>query len=122
MAQQSPFQENIYGEGIVTESENIDPVQVRAQLARIESSHTFGNADRQRRLLRFIVEETLAGHQTQLKGSVIAVECFPGRDDSIVRPELGRLRHRLLQYYDSERSFPGNHCPSSQRQGRVGAF
>ena len=79
--------------------------RVRAQLALILSNDLFVGADRRARLLRFLVEQSLAGHAGSLKESVIAVEVFERRTDhdpkvdSLVRVEMGRLRSRLIEYY-----------------------
>ncbi|MDR3698927.1 MAG: hypothetical protein P4L56_04780 [Candidatus Sulfopaludibacter sp.] len=80
-----------------------DPV--RLQLERILASPQFVAAQRRSRLLRFLVEHSLAGEADDLKESVIACEVFDrsaGHDpkvDSLVRVEMGRLRSRLIEYY-----------------------
>ena len=89
-----------------------DPVipkeQVAAQLDRILASKGFANAGRLSRLLRYVVERTLAGEADQLKEYAVGVEVFDRDDkydprlDSIVRVEAGRLRSRLDEYYNSE--------------------
>jgi adenylate cyclase len=78
---------------------------VRAQLERIVSSPDFEGSERLRGLLRYVVEETLAGRGERLKGYTIAVEHL-GRDadfdpltDPIVRVEAGRVRRSLEHYY-----------------------
>ncbi len=79
--------------------------QVRAQLERVLASRPFVSSARRVRLLRFLVEETLAGRGDSLKESVLAVEVFDRRadhdpsSDSLVRVEMGRLRSRLIEYY-----------------------
>lgn len=81
---------------------------VRRQLARILASRTFQPADRLKRFLGFIVEETLAGRGDQLKEYVIAVHVFEKehtfdpRTDPLVRVQARRLRARLVQYYRDE--------------------
>ena len=81
--------------------------QVRAQLDRILASSNFTEAERARKFLRFVVESALAGRTQETKESVIAVEVFgrpPSFDpriDPIVRVEAGRLRSRLMSYYQS---------------------
>ncbi|HTR36673.1 MAG TPA: hypothetical protein VMH80_12265 [Bryobacteraceae bacterium] len=78
---------------------------IREELNRILASQAFLAADRRARLLRFLVEESLANRAESLKESVLATEVFdrpPGYDpkiDSIVRVEMGRLRSRLTEYY-----------------------
>ncbi len=60
------------------------------------------------RLLRYVVEKTLAGEADQLKEYAVGVEVFDRDDkydprlDSIVRVEAGRLRSRLDEYYNGE--------------------
>jgi TolB-like protein len=81
------------------------PEAVRQQLERVLSSSTFANAGRHTRLLRYLVERTLAGEADQLKEYVLGVEVFDRPDsfdprlDSIVRVEARRLRTRLEEYY-----------------------
>lgn len=81
-----------------------DP-KIREQLERILSSAQFTAAEGARKLLRYLVEETLAGHGDQLKEYTLATEVF-GRDASFdpkinptVRVEASRLRRRLEYYY-----------------------
>jgi adenylate cyclase len=78
---------------------------VREQLARILASAQFTSAPGASRLLRFLVEESLAGRAQQLKEYTLATQVFE-RDDSFdskadpaVRVEASRLRHRLEHYY-----------------------
>lgn len=81
---------------------------VRAQLERILASRGFVTAGRQSRLLRHIVERTLAGQADQLKEYSVGMEVFDRDDkydpriDSIVRVEAGRLRSRLDEYYAAD--------------------
>ena len=81
------------------------PEEVRTQLDRILGHRDFEASTRTRELLRFVVEETLAGRRHRLKGYTIAVEVF-GRAkdfdanlDPIVRIQAGRLRRALERYY-----------------------
>src|SRR5215831_141823 len=86
----------------------MEPERVRAQLERILSSATFGDAERASRFLRFVVERALDGHANEIKESVIAIEAlgrnssFDSKSDPIVRVEAGRLRERLGSYYEGE--------------------
>lgn len=79
-----------------------------AQLERILASRGFVTAGRLSRLLRHVVERTLAGETDQLKESSVGMEVFDRDDkydprvDSIVRVEAGRLRSRLEEYYGGE--------------------
>ncbi len=82
--------------------------QVYAQLDRILGSAAFAEAERARKFLRFVVELALAGREEEIKEGVVAIEVlgrkssFDSRIDSIVRVEAGRLRTRLVTYYQSE--------------------
>jgi adenylate cyclase len=78
---------------------------VREQLERILISPDFAAAEVARKLLRFLVEESLAGRSSSIKEYTIAVEVL-GRDSSFdpkvspaVRVEASRLRRRLEHYY-----------------------
>ncbi len=79
-----------------------------SQLNRILASKAFRQADRLKRFLAFIVEETIAGRGERLKEFVVGVEVF-GKDDSfdprndpIVRVQARRLRSQLARYYREE--------------------
>jgi TolB-like protein/Flp pilus assembly protein TadD len=78
------------------------------QLNRILASRAFRQADRLKRFLAFIVEETMAGRGERLKEFVVGIEVF-GKDDSfdprndpIVRVQARRLRAQLARYYHEE--------------------
>ncbi len=81
------------------------PNEVHAQLELILASDAFANAGRVSRLLKYVVERTLAGDGDQLKEYVLGVEVFDRNDqydprlDSIVRVEARRLRAKLEDYY-----------------------
>ncbi len=82
-----------------------DEPAVRDQLERILASAQFAAAESARKLLRFLVEQTLAGHSLRLKEYTLATDVF-GRDASFdpkinpaVRVEASRLRRRLEYYY-----------------------
>src|SRR5688500_8656319 len=91
----------------------LSPDLVRAQLERILAAGEFSNAGRISRLLRYVVDRTVAGEGDQLKEYVVGTEVFDrGSDydprlDSIVRVEARRLRARLDDYYKG----PGNADP-----------
>jgi TolB-like protein len=93
----------------------ISEADVRAELDRILASKGFASAGRISKLLRFVVEKTLAGETDQLKEYSVGVEVFERdekydpRLDSIVRVEAGRLRTKLDEYYN------GNGSTSSVR-------
>jgi adenylate cyclase len=76
-----------------------------AQLDRILSSAAFKAPEKQRDFLRFVVNEKIAGRESQLKGYTIALAIYGRPDgfdpqvDPIVRVEAGRLRRALEHYY-----------------------
>jgi len=91
----------------------VAPSMVREELDRILASAAFGRTERLKRFLRFVVEETLAGHQDEIKESTIALAVcgrdagFDAKIDPIVRVDATRLRARLQEYYGGEgRSAP----------------
>lgn len=78
---------------------------IRSQLKRILESDEFKASDKQKKFLGFVVDETLGGRASQIKGFTIAVsvygrtEKFDPQVDPIVRVEAGRLRRALAHYY-----------------------
>lgn len=85
------------------------PALVRAELARVLASPQFDAALNSQRLLRYLVEHTLAGNAERLKETVLGLEVFrrpmrrydPSRD-SIVRVEVRRLRQRLARFAEAD--------------------
>jgi TolB-like protein/Flp pilus assembly protein TadD len=83
-------------------------VTAAGQLNRILTSKAFRQADRLKRFLTFIVEETIAGRGERLKEFVVGVEVFSKddsfdpRNDPIVRVQARRLRAQLTRYYREE--------------------
>ncbi len=81
------------------------PDTFRSHLERILQSSEFKATDNQRKFLSFVVNETLEGRASQLKGYTIAVdvygrsEKFDPQMDPIVRLEAGRLRRALEHFY-----------------------
>lgn len=79
---------------------------IQEQLSRILASPQFALSDRRQRFLRYLLDETLAGHGPQLKGYTLGVEVFgkpPTFDPNIdpaVRIEAGRLRDKLREFYE----------------------
>jgi TolB-like protein len=97
----------------VAHTDGVTPIpepDVRAELDRILTSKGFATAGRLSKLLRYVVEKTLAGETDQLKEYAVGIEVFERdekydpRLDSIVRVEAGRLRTRLDEYYHAEGS------------------
>ena len=81
------------------------PPAVRRQVERILASGDFDASPRSRDLLRFVVEEALAGRGEEITQSSIATRVFRRREDfdptvdPIVRIQAGRLRRSLERYY-----------------------
>ena len=81
---------------------------VREQMERILASAPFRNSKRYPVLLRYVVEQTLAGHGDSLKERTVGVEAFqrePDYDtniDPVVRITAGEVRKRIAQYYHEE--------------------
>jgi hypothetical protein len=75
------------------------------ELSRMLASPLFTKSPRQQELLRYLIDQTMAGNAARLKGYSIGVEVFGrGTDfdpavDAIVRVEVARLRTRLNEYY-----------------------
>ena len=82
--------------------------RVLDQLNRILASKAFRQADRLKRFLSFVVEETVAGRSDRLKEFAVGVEVFgkdtsfDPRNDPIVRVQARRLRAQLTRYYREE--------------------
>jgi TolB-like protein len=89
------------------------PEAIRACLARLLDNPGFPASPRRRKLLAYVVEQTLAGRASRLKAFDLAVavlgrdERFDPQNDPIVRIEVGRLRRDLDHYYaDAGRDDP----------------
>ncbi len=80
---------------------------IRMQLSKILSSAGFVRAERMKRFLEFVVDETLGGRADDLCEYSIGLsvfqrgESFEPAIDPIVRNDARRLRHKLLEYYQS---------------------
>jgi TolB-like protein/Tfp pilus assembly protein PilF len=83
----------------------INSGDVKTQLTRVLQAPAFRNSITLSRFLQFIVEETLAGHETELKEYTIALKVlskkqdFNPQVDPIIRIHAGRLRRALNEYY-----------------------
>jgi TolB-like protein/Flp pilus assembly protein TadD len=81
------------------------PYRDPAQVERIAASAGFRSSEALQRLLRYTVEETLAGRAEQLKEYTVAIEAlgrppsFDPHRDTIVRVQARKLRERLTAYY-----------------------
>src|SRR5262245_24640196 len=78
---------------------------MESHLERILASDLFATADGLRRLLSFVVHETIAGRGEDVKEYSLAVsvlgkaDSFDPKADPIVRVQMRRLRERLARYY-----------------------
>lgn len=83
----------------------MDAGAIQSQLSRMLEAEVFQNSLTLGRFLQFIVEETLAGHETQLKEYTIALKLYAKKPDfnpqvdPIIRIHAWRLRRTLHQYY-----------------------
>ena len=86
----------------------VDRDTVVEHLDRVLRSPSFRRAERSSALLRFVVEQTLAGRGDALKEYTLGVEvlgrgaAFDQRTDPVVRAEASRLRDRLARYYATD--------------------
>ncbi len=80
----------------------------RQKIERLLESEAFRNSDALRRLLRFLADKMLSGEGDQLKEYSVAVDglgkpaTYDVRQDSTVRIQRGRLRRKLVEYYQTE--------------------
>lgn len=83
----------------------VSPIDTEQQLARILDSHHFRHSHRYPALLKYLVEQTLAGRSAELKERLLGIEVFrraPDYDtntDPVVRVTAAEVRKRLAQYY-----------------------
>ena len=79
--------------------------RIQRQLQRILDSPEFQATSRQREFLQFVVSETLAGREQEIKGFTVATHVFGrGADfnqatDPIVSIQANQLRRALERYY-----------------------
>lgn len=82
--------------------------QVIEQLTRLLSTEVFQNSNILPQFLKFVVDETLAGHEKDLKEYIIGVKAlskkasFNPQADPVVRIQAGRLRRALHEYYNEK--------------------
>jgi hypothetical protein len=80
---------------------------VRSQLERIVSDARFVTSKRYPKMLRYIVEQTLAANEDNLKERTLGVGVFDRKPDydtnlvPVVRLCAGEVRKRIAQYYQS---------------------
>jgi hypothetical protein len=84
------------------------PAEIREELSRVLASQEFRSSNRSKEFLRYVVENTLAGHGDTLKERTIGIDVY-GRpasydpaDDATVRVKAGEVRKRLDRYYSAE--------------------
>ena len=83
-----------------------ESVQIQAE--HILHSDTFRNADSLRRLLKFLADKLANGEADHLKEYTIGVDAlgkpptYDPRGDATVRIQVGRLRQKLADYYQTE--------------------
>src|SRR5580658_7923570 len=87
---------------VLSESEKSE---IRAQLERLLANPFFSHSKRFPTFLRFVIEQTLAGEEENIKERTLGIEIF-GRDadydtssDPIVRVTAAEIRKRVAQYY-----------------------
>jgi len=89
-------------------SHEISALEIQRQLDRILGSKSFESAERLKRFLKFVVQETAEERGHQLKEFVVGEyvfekgASFDPRNDPIVRVQARRLRTRLTRYYLEE--------------------
>jgi adenylate cyclase len=82
-----------------------DAAKIQKQLQRILTSPEFQATDRQRDFLQFVITETIAGRDQEIKGYTVATQVFGRKDDfdqatdPIVSIQANRLRRSLERYY-----------------------
>lgn len=112
----------------------ISAQEVQAACDLILASELFANSPRMSRLLRFLVGKAIEGAARETSEYIIGVEVFDRNpavystaEDPTVRVQIGRLRDKLLAYYqaqggasDIEISIPlGSYMPQIRRLNAV---
>lgn len=93
---------------VAVDTTTVRPSAVLEHLEKILASEVFRTASRSSKLLRFLVEETVAGRADRLKDYTLGAvalgrgDSFDPRIDPIARVEASRLRSRLDLYYATE--------------------
>lgn len=81
---------------------------LRGQVDRILCSEEFRSSEVLRRLLAYLAEKAISGEADQLKEYTIAIDglgkpaSYDPQHNASVRIQAGRLRQKLLQYYQTE--------------------
>jgi hypothetical protein len=83
-------------------------LQIEHALVSILVSSVFRTSKQSQRLLKYLVEQTLQGHDEMLKERIVGAQVFGKQsdyntgDDPIVRVRASDLRKRMAQYYAAE--------------------
>jgi hypothetical protein len=91
-----------------TASQGPTDLQIEQALSSILGSSVFLTSKQSKRLLEYLVEQTLRGHEEMLKERIVGAHVFERKadyntgDDPIVRVRAADLRKRLAQYYTDE--------------------
>jgi hypothetical protein len=81
---------------------------LQSQVDRILQSDELRSSEVLRRLLKFLAEKSVSGEADQLKEYAVAIDglgkaaSYDPRQNSAVRIQVGRLRHKLAEYYRNE--------------------
>ena len=117
-----------------TASDGPSHLQIEQALASILLSSVFRTSRQSQRLLEYLVDQTLQGHDEMLKERIVGAQVFGKKsdyntgDDPIVRVRASDLRKRLAQYYIAEgiedyiriELHPGSYHPSFLYSSRHG--
>jgi TolB-like protein len=107
---QPPTRNSSHGRGGTDQFRAISTKEIQEELIRIFNSGAFANADRMKRYLKFVVDQSLQGKDDDLTEYSIGLQVydrdhtFDPRLDSIVRVDAARLRSKLREFYDSDGS------------------
>lgn len=88
-------------------------LRISSELRMILAGRDFARAPIMKRLLEFLVDETISGRGDQLKAYSVAVDGlgrapdYDARADSYPRVQVGRLRRMLAQHYKSNPTADG---------------
>ncbi|RVT93848.1 hypothetical protein [Sphingomonas crocodyli] len=107
------------------EMDPIEAAAMRDELALLLASPAFSRAPIMKRLLEYLVEETLAGRGDQLKAYSVAVDGlgrapdYDARADSYPRVQIGRLRRLIIEHYAQAAPGPAGRLSIPQGRYRV---
>ena len=97
----------------MTEPAPLHASLIEAEVLRLCESDALRRAPSHLRLLRYLVEKSIAGDASALRETAIALEVFrrdpavyDPQNDPIVRVSVGRLRTRLDAHYAHHKSLP----------------